>query len=450
MAKKLTKNYNGKRSNIISSLKRKNIELVKQMRSQINDINPTEVQMNAVLRFEKNVKKCANITVYSENVATGEAKHIFSHTCDHKACHICNYLRQKKIRRKYFRWFEDNSEFLEIALNGKKKQFTTHAQFLRRFKKKGFEILSKHKYDIMFLTLTVPHSQDKGFRGDKFYFKKIKDIFLQLRNKEFWLSNVYGGEYGIEITKKKNGLHIHMHLLVFVKRFTQNRNKLHLAVLKDWNQLTVNPDSDRTEFDQPTREGIKKGNRMITDDFIDEMEPKGATIINLNTIFTWTDKGKMRVKEFNSDQMLYAVMEAISYHFEPQAFDKENKEFDLPLLVELLPKLYRQKLYQRFGILNNESSLSLKNNEYLEDYLEAKEVLKKDNEGLSIEHQEETYMITNPANVFHDVNEDYKIIFSKKAHQHRIDLDAINKAEAFEQVGEMVKDMAKRGKIILN
>lgn len=442
-------NYNGKRSNTLSALKRKNINLINQVKIQINDIKPTEIQMDAVLRFEKTVTRCANLTLYAQNIASGEFKHISSHTCDHKACHICNYLRQKKIRRKYFRWFEANQEFLTIAKLDKRK-IVTQSQYLHTWKKQGFFIENSFRYDIMFLTLSVPHYKESGFKGEKFYFQKIRKAFNTMRKTTSWLSWVYGGEFGIEITKKENGLHIHIHSLVFVRRATQNRNKFHLVVLKEWNRLTENSDSERTSFDEITRQGIKKSNRSITDDYIDSLNPKGATIINLNTIFTWSQSGKERVKEFNSDKMLFAVMEAISYHFEPQAFDKEKGEFDLPLLVELLPHLYNLRIYDRFGVLYNEKSLSLSNNDWMDDFEEVKELLQSDTEGMQQNDVSENYMVVNPAYVFHNPTEDFRIIMSNKAKQRRIDLDAINKAEAFKQVGEMVKISSKTGKTISN
>lgn len=446
-AKKQVINYNGKRSNTISSLKRKNIKLIKQMKSEITKINPTEIEMDAALRFEKAVTRCANITLYAQNTDTGVLKHVSSHTCNHKACHICNYLRQKKIRRKYYRWFEANSEFLEIVNSGKKR-IVTQTQYLKKWKAKDFTIAKKFKYDIMFLTLSVPHYADTGFQGEKFYFKKLRDAFNTMRKTEAWQSKVYGGEFGIEITKKENGLHIHIHSLVFVKQFTQNRNKLHLAILSEWNRLTVNSFSKRKTFDQETRQGIKKGNKQITDKFIDSLNPQGSTIINLNTIFTWTGAQKSRVKEFNSKEMLYAVMEAISYHFEPQAFDKKSGEFDLPLLIELLPALYNLRIYDRFGVLYNESALALNNNEFLEDFEEVRELLQSEESNLSVPFQSENFIVTNPAYVYHIAAEDYRIVLSNKAYQRRIDLDAINKSEAFAQVGEMVKDMVKKGKVI--
>ena len=51
----------------------------------------------------------------------------------------------------------------------------------------------------------------------------------------------------------------------------QNRNTLHKIVLQEWNRLTVNTDSECDHFDQKTREAIKKGNKMLTDTFIDEL-----------------------------------------------------------------------------------------------------------------------------------------------------------------------------------
>ena len=62
--------------------------------------------------------------------------------------------------------------------------------------------------------------------------------------------------------------------------------------------------------------------------------------------------------------------------------------------------------------------------------------------------ENEEYLIANPAYVYHFPKEDYKIVMSNTAKQRKIDLDAINKKEAFDQMGELVKDMSKKGWIL--
>lgn len=428
----MTENFNGKRSNIISSLKRKNLKLVKQIKRESKQMENSDLV--ALRRFEKYLTQCANLTLYQQDGKL--IQHVASHTCNHKACFVCNFLRQKKIRRKYLRWFGDNKIFGRVLLENGNTKIVTRYQYEKNYA--GFEVIEKVPYDLMFLTLTVPHTE-KGFRGETFYQMHLRKAFNLMRKTDSWLNWVYGGEFGIEITKSENGLHIHIHSLIFVKRGTQNRNKVHSMILKEWNKYTVDLSNKRTSFDEETIVGIKKGNSILTDKDINKLNPQGATIINLSTIYTWTHGAKKRAKEFGSKEMMIAVMEAISYHFEPQAFDKANGEFNIPLLIELLPKLLNLRIYDRFGILYKESPLSMTNNAYVEDLEEIIE-LKEGEESKEV-ISDKDYYITNPAYVFHDPEKRNKIIMSWTAKDRRIDLSAGNTSQAIAEMSELVKSM---------
>ena len=57
---------------------------------------------------------------------------------------------------------------------------------------KGYNLQNDNvKYDLMHLTLTVPHNSD-GWRGKKFYFKEIIQAFNQMRKTEEWNALVFG------------------------------------------------------------------------------------------------------------------------------------------------------------------------------------------------------------------------------------------------------------------
>lgn len=432
-----TKNYNGKRSNIISSLKRKNIKLVKQIRNETNYLDLSSDEADHLLKFETKITKCSNISLYKET--SSKVDFITSHMCDHKACFICNYSRQKKVRRKYMRWFNENEHLIEIEDKKGKRKIITNYQKEHKFQ--TATVTQKVKYDIMFLTLTVPHSNGK-FRGKAFYQKEIRAIFNQMRKTDIWKQWVYGGEFGIEITKRENGLHIHIHSLIFVRKAKQSRNQLHKFILSKWNSLTVDKDAKRDRFNQETKDGIKKSNKLLTDDDILSLNPRGATIINLNTVFNWQNGNKKRIKEFGGDEMMKAVMEAISYHFEPTAFDKSSGEFDLPLLIELLPSLFNLRVYDRFGVLYKETPLSLNDNSYqkeLHEVLALKENTEEPKEANPF------YFVTNPAYVFHIPEEDHRIVLSNIAKERKLDLNASNTNDALEEMGEIVKLMHTKG-----
>jgi len=304
----------------------------------------------------------------------------------------------------------------------------------------------------MHLTLTVPHYVDTGFRGEKYYFRELIKIFNKMRKSEkkifvsdtvkySWTDLVYGGEYGVETTVRDNGLNIHIHSLLFVKKISRSRNKLHKVILTLWNELTVNEFSKRKKFTVEHLKSIKKGNKLLTNDFIiNELNPQGATSIGLKTIFSLIDGKEVRSNEFNSDIMLRAVMETISYHFEPQAFDKKYNEFNLDLLADMLPKIYKQRLYSRFGCIQNESSLALSQNKDLsEDYGETKG---EDNDG---ENSNDVYhVVVKPYKVFHDKEKDEKISIGKKTLAESIKIEAFNTLHALGIMSSMFLSQTKR------
>lgn len=426
-------NYNNKRSNTISSLKRKNNKLVKQINEESNIRNIEETA--ALKQFEKRLRQCSNITLYAEEGKI--INHIASHTCNHKACFVCNFLRQKKIRRKYLQWFNENTMFCRVLLEKDKTKLVTKFQYEKNYSDKL--IVSKVPFDIMHLTLTVPHTID-GFRGQIFYQQELRKAFNLMRKTKPWLEWVYGGEFGIEITKGKSGLHIHIHSLIFVRRAPKNRNKVHKMILLEWNKYTIDHDNKRTPFNQNEIEGIMKGNSLLKDSDIKKLNPKGATMINVRTI-NGSDYGQgKRTDKSGMDNLIKGVLEAISYHFEPQAFDKENGSFDIPLLIELMPKLYNLRIYDRFGILYNESPLSMTNNAHQDDLEEIKQLnIEELNNGIN----RKEFFITNPAYVFHDTENNNNIILSNIAKDKRIDLSAGTTNQALGEMSDLAKAMHK-------
>ena len=420
-----------KRSNKLCSLKRKSFKIITQTNKYSSENNLSDEKEKHLMRLVKNLAECSSFSLYSENIKNKDISYYTSYMCGNKNCPICNYNRQKQIRRKYFKWFDENSEVIRVInKKTKKTKIITQTQYKERYEENNkYGYVNSEKYDVMHLTLTVPHYKDTGFNGDKYYYYKIAYLYWKMRKMPFWNENVYGGEYGIETTNTDNGLNIHIHSLIFVKRFTQSRNNLHKDILEYWNKHTINKDNLRTSFTTEVRASIKKGNKLIDDEFIDKLNPMGGTLLTLETIFSWNNDRteKVRAKEFGSKEMLYAVMEAISYHFSPDAFDKDTGELDLELLSEILPVIYCKALYKKFGCLHGEKSLNIhfktEKEEMINDFVENADTegLKKSVFDVDTETGEMTqirkFFICNPAYIYHfgDDPDNLKITLSKKA-----------------------------------
>ena len=213
-----SENYNAKRSGKVAYLSRKNYEMSKQIRSYINSNELPEEQKAFLYKLDKSISSCAYHSLYrvGEHFDT---TYIASHTCDNRNCNICNWQRQKKIRKAYLRFFENN-QFLFHVRNKKNNKLITVTE---NWFKKNYEnnpnyfFVQKTEYDLMHLTLTVPHFFDTGFKGNKYYYSEIIKLFNEMRKskKKVQLTDflkaqftdfILGGEYGVETTKTKNGL----------------------------------------------------------------------------------------------------------------------------------------------------------------------------------------------------------------------------------------------------
>jgi hypothetical protein len=268
-----------------------------------------------------------------------------------------------------------------------------------------------------------------------------------MRKDEEWLSLVLGGEYGVETTMTANGLNIHIHALLLVRTVNQSRNKLHKVILLKWNKLTVNTNSQRKEFTQYHKEEILKGNKsLLTEADVLSMNPSGSTNIGLETIFSYQNGVKVRATEWNSDEMIKAIMETISYHFEPHAFDKSVKEINIPLLLDILPKVRNKRLYDKFGILYNEKRLNIKSkneaDQLEKDLYETLEMKVNEDTGELI--NDKKYFILNPSHVCHDKEKDNNIFLSKKGQKNRKYLQSHSTGEAINEMSDLVMRTHKK------
>jgi hypothetical protein len=175
-------------------------------------------------------------------------------------------------------------------------------------------------------------------------------------------------------------------------------------------------------------------------DYVKKLHPKGATLIGLNCIYTTKQQENQTVKvytsEWGSEAMMRGVMETISYHFKPRTFHKGESDtrFDVEKIVEILPKVHKKILYRRFGVLEKESSLAIKDNTYAEDYEETTE----DVDTETGEVLETKYFITSPLNIYSKgVNNE--IALSNRADARIIELRVHSGREAIKQLNGMVE-----------
>lgn len=400
---------NQKRSKKLTELKRQNMKLAKQIEAYTKhvELTPEQAEMSKALVYA--LKHCSNYSLYG--YCNDHIELITNLPCRNKLCFICNWQRQKSIRRKYNRFFGDNAELLEVVKNGKSK-ITTKSQ-AEKYIDKGFDVLpDRVSYDLMHLTLTIPHTSE-GFNGKRFYFREIIRAFNFMRKTNEWLELVYGGEYGVESTRNQDGYHIHIHALLFVKSQRKNRNTLHRAILKIWNRLTINNLSTREAFTDEEKEAILKGNNMLTMADVNALNPKGATFINLESIY-YIENGRkiygmVNHRRISEESLMKAVMETISYHFKPKMFQlrKENPDgsyyvsdnfYDIASIVELSPEIYRQQLYNKFGCLQGEKSLNIKDDSVISEYDEVTADFDVDEETGELLGRQ--FFITNPLNVY--------------------------------------------------
>jgi hypothetical protein len=274
---------------------------------------------------------------------------ISAHTCKNKICNVCNYVRSKALRRKYIKYLTSSESDVVDTSTG--------------------DIFGIQELDFFHLTLTVPHTELHGWRGQKVFVKELMKEFNFMRKKPFWKENVYAGEFGVEFTRKGNGIHCHIHALIVAYPSKGNRNFLYKEILKAWNRQTVCPYSKRDQFTEADIDAIRKGCKSLTDEEVKELHPKGSTFVSLESLYT-IDKqsGKKRyIKSTQDDNFIAGIMECIKYHFEPLCFNKEDKTIDFQLLEELLPEIAGKPLYRKFGAFHGLKELNINESQDLAD-----------------------------------------------------------------------------------
>jgi len=307
-----------------------------------------------------------------------------------------------------------NKNRLDPVWNYRKSQIvrSTWARYLQE--------TQVHKdYTPIHLMLSVPHPDGK-FMGLEFYYKKLKELFNRLRKTRSWKECIWGGEYGVETTRGKNGLHIHFHCLLFQYKTERNmvrraytyinkhgkmatgyrkelidtgqllktyqvRKRLH----NEWKKL-VDPDNKYKHIQlwyetlyvyrkKPNGEYYKnivkrvdeygetfykevKRKYYLDEEFLYYMEPTfGGRYQKVCTDIPVNAEIKLGEKS----HMLDGVMECIKYHFKQDACKKDGK-WDVDLINTILNETKHDRLYDRIGALYGEKRLSFNHDPELE------------------------------------------------------------------------------------
>jgi hypothetical protein len=406
--------WNRNRGNKITTKARQNDDTYQQLHNHILLMDSESKAFAPFLKARRDLQNCCRHTLVRRWKAPYSVDFISAHTCKNKICNVCNYVRSKALRRKFIKYFDKN-EMVNL---------------------KTGEIHTKKDFDFFHLTLTVPHTAKKGWRGKKVFVKEIMEEFNFMRKKKFWKENIFAGEFGVEFTRNENGFHIHIHSLVIAHTSRGNRNYLYKEILKAWNKQTICPYNKRKEFTEKEIEAIKKGCKSFTDEDIKELHPQGSTFVSLESLYTLSDKKLSRYDRQNEEgkwkhyinpsdekQFISGVMECIKYHFEPLCFNKEDKTIDFQLLEELLPEIHGKPLYRKFGNFHGLKELNINenlSNEIADEVIEnleetAREKATHPETGLEAQPGDFDFLIINARMLRYDKENNYKPHIVKSA-----------------------------------
>lgn len=230
------------------------------------------------------------------------------------------------------------------------------SQLIRKIYRQYLQKSDIHnQYLAAHLTLTVPHPEGL-YRGRLFYAREIIAAFNLLRKSPAWKKYVYAGEYGVEIKKGngQNGLHIHIHSLVF-QHPCYTINQAREAILTEWKAIT-----GATFIHYQTLYFFKrKPNGQFEQELRCLWDEKTGDYRNI-----WVKKKfyidrpdrpadqTQRLQEY-----LHGVMECIKYHFKNDAIKKAGS-YDCDLIVDILNNAKGMRLYSRYGAFYREKELN--------------------------------------------------------------------------------------------
>lgn len=225
----------------------------------------------------------------------------------------------------------------------------------------------------MHLMLTVPH-KDGQWRGKEFYAREFIDKFNQLRKYRGWKRLMYGGEYGIEVTRSgKDGLHIHLHSLVF-QRKEFSRDLANRYIRKIWRHLTgaevtwyetlyVYRKDAAGKFIMEASDGgipvLDKSGKYTDDVYNYSLETEG--IRGKKKKFYLDDREVWFMDLTDDEKLKYycdGVMECIKYHFKTDCFKAKDGSWDVELMKDVLKHSRNLRMYSKFGAFYREKSLN--------------------------------------------------------------------------------------------
>jgi hypothetical protein len=253
----------------------------------------------------------------------------------HRLDHVWNYRKSQLIRKRY-------REYLSTSL-------------------------IHEKFRPMHLVLTVPH-QKGVWRGKKFYGRELLSAFNLMRKNKVWKSMIHAGEYGMEISKKANspnGLHIHLHCLVFCNKQYKLAD-IETFIAAQWKKLT-----DATQIHLEPLYIHKKNEKGR---WIKDVVEVGRMYVHHKTGEIYQSTREER-RKFYFDEPWYqelppeeklqtavtGILEAIKYHFKNDALLTPNGDYDLPLVAEVLNNSKYLRMYSKFGAFYGETILNFNN-----------------------------------------------------------------------------------------
>jgi hypothetical protein len=253
------------------------------------------------------------------------------------------------------------------------------------------------------LTLTVPHPGGV-YRGKRFYAPEIVAHFNLLRRRKEWKACVYGGEYGTEVKQggDGNGLHIHIHSLVYV-----HRDKV--EGFKEWLVGAWKEISGATEigFDElyvwceehtpgavpvKVREKVNgewrtKVEKVKCEGKRNKLTPKGWRIEKYTY---YINEPVYRYKRFidhstDPEEYMKGVMECIKYHFKTDTMRTDDGKLNVPLVLEVLNYSRGMRMYDRFGAFRKVPELNFNRTKPEDEFDLEEQADAADGEGVGVD-----------------------------------------------------------------
>jgi hypothetical protein len=237
------------------------------------------------------------------------------------------------------------------------------------------------QYQPMHLMLTVPHT-DGEWKGKKFYAREFIEKFNLMRKYPGWKRLIYGGEYGIEVTRKgKNGLHIHLHSLLFQNKVDKlnydrkiTRDLVNRYIRLVWHRLTGAQVTWYETLYVHRKDEAGKYIMEASDDGIPILDKSGRYTDEVNNYTLETAGIRGKKKKFYLDESepwfaaltpeeklqhyLSGVMECIKYHFKIDCFKLGRDKWDVELMKDVLRYSKGLRMYSKYGAFYREKELN--------------------------------------------------------------------------------------------